>query len=103
MSVLLPSVVIFEIGDFSCTKKSKKRFYIIYLQLFYLSIIFGFSYFLSFVFQFAKILIISETTHKKKQGTSVTPLCGPLFSYRGGQFSPVVYIASKVILVRLKK
>lgn len=67
MSVLLPSVVIFEIGDFSCTKKSKKRFYIIYLQLFYLSIIFGFSYFLSFDFQFAKIQLISGLAKKKER------------------------------------
>ena len=32
-----------------------------YLQLFYLSIIIGFSYFLSFDFQFAKIRIFSGT------------------------------------------
>ena len=31
-----------------------------YLQLFYLSILFCFNYFLSFVFQFAKIRLISE-------------------------------------------
>ena len=47
-----------------------------YLQLFYLSIIIGFSYFLSFDFQFAKIQIISETTRKKSGARCGAPLVG---------------------------
>lgn len=45
-----------------------------YLQLFYLSIIFSFSYFLSFDFQFAKIQLISGLAKKKSGARCGAPL-----------------------------